>query len=327
MNNVELMQIYFLFFFFFLLCSTSHRRRKQKIAISYGLNNNYTYPVLVSMTSILENSYKSTYYTFYLLVEKETFKEENKIMFMQLQNKYDRCKVVILEMTNEYLKNARKDRYPIEAYYRLLLPNIILRLNRIIYLDGDTIIFKDLTQMYNLEMNNSIILGFVDNSPQDAELFGIKSYKYVTSGVLLIDLKKMRKEGVTQKFIDFIEKNRDKLIQEDQTVINVVLNGRIDFLPPKYGMWNFARMEHIINHNNYGKNALGIKAYNEKEFYNAWQIPTILHYVRSKPWKKVGKYTHVFYHRKWWEYARKTNYFDQIVYYYGGEKLNYLKIY
>ena len=320
MDNVVLMQIYFLSIFFYLLSYTSHKRRKQKIAVSYGLNNNYTYPVLVSMTSILENSYKNTYYTFYLLVEKETFKEENKIMFKHLQDKYDRCKVVILEMTNENLKNARKDRYPMEAYYRLLLPNLIPRINRLIYLDGDTMIFKDLTEMYNLEMNNSIILGFVDNSPQDAEIFGIKTYKYVTSGVLLIDLRKMRKEDITQKFIDFIENNKDKLIQEDQTVINIVLNGRIGFLPPKYGMWNFARKEHIINHNFYGNYSNGLKAYDEKEFYDAWQIPVIIHYVRAKPWKKKNKYTHVFYHRKWWEFARKTSQYDNIVKYYGGEK-------
>jgi hypothetical protein len=44
-------------------------------------------------------------------------------------------------------------------------------------------------------MNNNIILGFVDNSYKKAKQFGIKTNKYITCGVILINLKKMRKEN------------------------------------------------------------------------------------------------------------------------------------
>ena len=47
------------------------------------------------------------------------------------------------------------------------------------------------------------------------EEFGVKTYKYVTSGVLLINLDKMRKEKIVEKFLDFMDKNKDKLKQED----------------------------------------------------------------------------------------------------------------
>ena len=43
-----------------------------------------------------------------------------------------------------------------------------------------------------------------------AEEFGIKTYKYIVSGVLLINLKKIRKENITQKFFEFINKYQDK---------------------------------------------------------------------------------------------------------------------
>ena len=303
-----------------LLMNLTTNKLIQKIGIAYGLDNKYTYPTLVSMISILENASRYTFYTFYLLVEKQLFKKENKVKLMHLEEKYDRCKIVFIDMTNNNLKNARKDRYPMEAYYRLLLPDLVPRINRIIYLDGDTFIFKDLNEMYNLEMNNNIILGFADNSYKNAENFGLKTYTYITSGVLLLDLKKMRSEKISRKFIDFIENNKYNLFQEDQTVINIALNGRIGFLPPQYGMWNFASKYHLFNHNVYGNNTLGIKAYNEKEFYDAWQIPTILHYVRSKPWKKKNRYTHLFYHKIWWEYAKRSRVFKEIVKYYGGIK-------
>lgn len=292
----------------------------QKIHIAYGLDNKYTYPTLVSMISILENSSIDTFYIFYLLVEKQLFKEENKKKLRNLEKKYDRCKIIIFELSNDNLTNARVNRYPMAAYYRLLLAELIPDVNRIIYLDGDTIIFTDLTEMINLEMNNNIILGFVDNSYKNAEEFGITTYKYVTSGVLLINLKKMRKENISKKFFEFIDNNKHKLKQEDQTVINIVLNGRIGLIPPKFGMWNFVKRDDLIKHNYYGNKELNIKAYDEKELIKAWKLPSILHYVRAKPWKRKTSHTHREFHEKWWNYAQLSDEFENILKFYGGKK-------
>ena len=307
-------------FIFFIFSPIKNRLINQKISVAYGLDNKYTYPTLVSMISILENASRYTFYTFYLLVEKNIFKSQNKDKFMHLEEKYDRCKVNILELTNENLSNARTNRYPMAAYYRLLLAKLIPDLNRIIYLDGDTIIFTDLTEMINLEMNDNIMLGFVDNSFKNAEQFGIKTYKYVTSGVLLINLKKMRKENISQKFFDFIDNNKKKLTQEDQTVINIVLHGRIDLLPPKFGMWNFKNRESVLSHNYYGNKKLGVQAYNDEEILKGWELPSVLHYVRAKPWKRKTTFTHRFFHEKWWDYAKKSDEFENILKFTGGKK-------
>ena len=293
---------------------------KQRISVSYGVDNNYTYPTLVSMISILENSSNYTFYTFHLLVQKNIFKKENKEKFMHLEKKYKRCKINIIELTNENFSNANKNRYPIEAYYRLLLPKLIVDIDRIIYLDADTLVFTDLTEMINLEMNNCIILGFVDNGYKKAEQWGIKTYKYITSGVLLINLKEMRKENIIQKFFEFMENNKNNLIQEDQTVINIVLHGRIGLLPPKFGIWSFLNKESVLYHNHYENKTLGIQAYSDEEILKAWKSPSIIHLVRSKPWKKKSYYTHIFFHEKWWEYAHKSDEFENILKFTGGKK-------
>ena len=176
--------------------------------------------------------------------------------------------------------------------------------------------------MYNLNMRNNIILGFVDNSYKKAEFFGAITYKYIVSGVLLINLKKMRRENITQKFVEFIDKYEDKLIQEDQTIINIVLKGRIDFLPAKFGIWNFRSKISVLQHNYYGNKTLGIKAYDEKEILDAWKNPFIIHFVRAKPWNKTLKKTYIKYKKKWWKYARLTDEYKKIIYSY--KKLNNL---
>ena len=310
----------FIIFLSILLKSFYSRLINHKIGIAYGLDNQYTYPTIVSMTSILENSSSHTYYIFYLLVDKKTFKKENKEKFVNLESRYERCEINIIEISDENFQNANTKRYPLATYYRLILADLLPDINRIIYLDGDTLIYTDLSEMYNLDMGNNIILGFVDNSYKKAEEFGIKTYKYIVAGVLLINLKKIRKENFTAKFFEFMDKNQDKLTQEDQTVINIVLHGRIGFLPPKFGIWNFVNKEAVLRHNNYGNENLGIKAYDEKEILKAWNIPSIIHYVRAKPWKVRTKHTHVQFHEDWWRYAQMTGEYKNIVTYYRGVK-------
>lgn len=306
--------------FIFLISIISPKLLRQNIPVSYSLDDNYKYPTLVSITSILENSSPSSFYTFYLLVDKKSFTESSKNLFYHLEDKYDKCKMTIIEMDETLLTKARVDRYPLPTYYRLALGELLPEVNRIIYLDGDTLIFKDLTEMINLRMNNNVVLGFVDDGYRKAEPFGIKTFKYVTGGVLLMNLRKIRRENITKKFFDFISYFGGRLIQEDQTVLNIVLHGRIDFLPPQFGCWDFLDEKAAKYHNSYQNNKNNIKAYDEKELINAWKNPTIVHYVRGKPWNKRHFMGNVVFHEKWWEYAKKTDEYKNILKFYGGKK-------
>jgi len=319
-NKLYILNKNILLIFFIYIHLIKNNLKAQRISVAYALNNNYVYPTLVSMISILENSSRYSFYIFYLLVEKNMFKEENIKKLMHLEEKYSRCKIIIFELTNENLLNAKTDRYPISAYYRLLLAKLISNTKRIIYLDGDTLVFTDLTKMINLDMKNNTILGFVDDRYYLAKKFGIKTYRYITSGVLLIDLEKMRKENISQKFFYFINNNKKKLVQEDQTVINIVLHGRIDLLPPKFGVWNFLNKKDIMHHNHYKNKKLGIKAYNDREIINGWKHPSIIHIVRGKPWRGALFKNKIPFHKIWWEYAKKSDEFENIIKFYSRKR-------
>ena len=84
---------FIIFLFLTLFLFSYNKLLNQKVAVAYGLNNQYTYPTIVSMTSILENSYSHTYYIFYLLVDKSNRKDvkdiylkfQEKVLKMQIQ--------------------------------------------------------------------------------------------------------------------------------------------------------------------------------------------------------------------------------------------------
>jgi lipopolysaccharide biosynthesis glycosyltransferase len=280
----------------------------KKIPIAYGLNNEYFFQTLTSIFSILENSSLFTQYEIYLLITKNNFKTEYKNHFYYLEKIYKNIHFFFIEIEeNKYFPVINTFRWPMSAFYKLLLADFIPD-KKAIYLDGDTLVFKDLKAMFNLDMNNKIMLGFADDGYIYSKKFGINSFNYICTGVLLIDLNKIREQNITKKFLDFIKLNINSLIQVDQTVINVVLNGKVGFLPPKFGVWNFIDENDAIRHNNYPKKEFGISAYNEKKIIKAFNNPSILHLIR-KPWRNQTFFYDNNYNRKfydiWWHYAKK----------------------
>ena len=73
------------------------------------------------------------------------------------------------------------------------------------YLDCDTLIFKDLSEMYNLNFNHNFILGAQAHDKYIMSKFNITLKVLVNSGVILFNIKKIRKYN---KDIELIDINR-----------------------------------------------------------------------------------------------------------------------
>ena len=99
------------------------------------------------------------------------------------------------------------------------------------------------------------------------------------------------------------------IIQHDQTIINVVLQGRISPIPPKYGIW--AGLNKSIGEKYLNLQPPKLK-YNKKEFFNALKHPAIVHYTLDKPF--LGKNSDFYF--DWWNIARKTVYYNEIYFKY-----------
>ena len=74
---------------------------KNLIPISFSLNDNYAYPLIVSLTSILYNSPPDTFFIFYLLLHPDL--QETKIKkILGVKDKYQNCKFELIHMGNNY---------------------------------------------------------------------------------------------------------------------------------------------------------------------------------------------------------------------------------
>lgn len=290
----------------FFLWRSSSSRREKTVPIAMALDDGYLYPTIVSITSMMENAKKGTVYNLYIM-HPENFSDDGKEKLRSLGVKYKNCNIKLIDMKKEYADAVESGHITTPAYYRLSLSELFPKLDKMLWIDGDALIFGDLNEMYDLDTGDNYYLAFLDDRqrPQLSE-FGLSDNEYVCDGVMVVNLKKLREDNMTLKFKNFISRYNDKLAQHDQTVINAVCYGKIGILPPKFGMFNFEKTGRKMY--DYVDRLTSKNKYTYKDMDDAFNNLVVLHCCVNKPWKDAG----CSFADAWWEYARKTDCYEEI---------------
>lgn len=261
-----------------------------KIPIAMATDNNYVYPTIVAMTSMLENKKESTCLDFHIMISGQV-SEENRNRLNRLKSLYKGCSVELIDMKDSFNSTYIVSDYITKAtYYRLLLPSILSGYDKILYLDGDIIVRKDLWDMYSIDLQDNYIGAVKDfgqitwklgHASDYAERLGVRDMsQLINAGILVMNLQKMRQDNMEKKFIDFIPTLESRrLYLNDQDVLNATCYDKIKFLSPEYNA-----MQHFGF--NYDVMEVLVDCYNMKEWKKACTDPTIIHYTSiDKPWK------------------------------------------
>jgi lipopolysaccharide biosynthesis glycosyltransferase len=156
------------------------------------------------------------------------------------------------------------------TYCRILLPQLV-NVPRLIYLDCDTLVFRDLSTLFDLELaprkllaaaRDSETLSLSQDSPVLAKTMKLPMEgAYFNCGVMLMDLDQLRRQHFFESAVDLLNRWNGKYRFWDQSAINFLLHRRIDELPEH---WNRAAWR-----------------------FNAQQtndLDCVLHYTTSAPW-------------------------------------------
>ena len=266
------------------------------IHISICPNNNFTNLVYVAMISILSSKATNTFICFYLIIPEE-FKDKNKNFIISLDKEYDNFNITFIQMDDRYIKAYTDRRITIEAYYRFSLGELLPNLNKIIYVDADVIVYKDLSNFYNLNFNGKMILGQPTYGNRGRKKKD--SYK-INTGILLLNLLEMRKRNFEEKVIKIIEK-RNKLRYHDQTLLNDYFDKYIGIFPIEFHTRPWSNYKEMKTFNS----IIG-KVFDHDYYYFTHKYPTIRHFLgRYKP-----KKPNVNYVEDWWFFARKSKYYN-----------------
>ncbi len=240
------------------------------------LDANYI-PYLNVMLSSMLHANSGERFDVYLLQSSVT--EEDTAQTRKILGKENR--LILVNANEAGLQDApTTSRYPKEIYYRIFAAKYLPdNLDRILYLDPDIIVNGHLRELYDLPMEeyffaaashtgaiitsiNSIRLDMEENSP------------YINSGVMLMNLKKLRAEQNYEDVFRFIEKRKNFLLLPDQDIISSLYGSKIYALDAyRYNMTEYLYQTHSPF---------------ERGFDLTWvrSHAVIIHYCgRNKPWK------------------------------------------
>ena len=272
-----------------------HNPSLNYIYISLCPNNDFTNLAYVAISSILSSKDIFTYICFFLIIPSN-YENKNKNFINTLYNEYEYFNITFIQIDNRYNKAYIDHRITEQAYYRFSLGELLPNLNKIIYLDTDVIVYKDLSNFYNLNFNGKMILGQPSYGNKYAEKHG---FHRINTGILLLNLYEMRKEKFEKQVIDIIKKGK-KFRYHDQTLLNDYFQKYIGIFPPEYHTrpWSNLKEMEIFN------KRIG-KPFDLDYFYFAHKYPTIRHFLgRYKP-----RNDKINYIEDWWFYARKSKYY------------------
>ena len=286
------------------------------IAMACDNDKGAIYSTLVSMTSALENNNKEQNLLVYHLLLSNNFDMRKISYFESLKNDYDFIlNYFKIPPVFKFIHKKWKNTDTVE--YKLLLSLIYPDIPRIIFLDGDTLIFTDISEMYNLEFNDNYLLGYPYHTADSLDKWDPDNFKiYVNGGVLLFNIHKIRKDNMDLKLLLFHGVNYTRTNFFEQDSLNYIYKNKIGLLPLKYGVYLFGNIEEYKKEYLY-KMRIDI---NFTELENAIEKPSIVHLCCCNPkvWFKSTRQEKGFNHicerfqKEFYFYANKTKYYKEI---------------
>jgi len=164
----------------------------------------------------------------------------------------------------------------------------------VLYLDTDTLVCEDVSELFSLNLGQNLVAAVSEAQFVTAEerrdytsaFLPSEVWRYFNSGVLVINLKRFRDEGVAEQVLKWYSEHRNESLCPDQDALNAVAARRVLFLHPKYN-YNDGWLARQCRCSMCEGSWRGCKPV---EVLEAALRPSICHYVGSKkPWRPTHR--------------------------------------
>lgn len=168
------------------------------------------------------------------------------------------------------------------VWARFLLPELLAELDRVLYVDADTFVVSSLKPLWDRDLSTAS-LAAVPNVVEPAMRPHVRALGraypggFFNSGVLLMDLESMRREGIWRSLLRLIFERGDELVWPDQDALNILFADRWLSLHPRWNAMNSLWTWPVWSRELFG----------ERLLREAKADPAILHFegpILNKPW-------------------------------------------
>ena len=281
---------------------------KDCINVVFACDKNYAPSMTVAVKSLIENTGINNNYDIVILEDGLNFAYKKLIRsftkdFNNISIRFFNIKKYIERYDNYLFTN---EYFSLAAYFRILIPDIFLDYEKVIYLDSDVMLMNDVALLYNMELGDALagatkdvgtimlywgkdqIKDYMDNNLKIPDM-----KKYFQNGVMLMNLVKMREENFLKIFINTAKSITPPLYFADQDIFNVICFNRVKYINQ---VWDVVTNTDWIAEHFPSQVSDKINT----EYKQNVKFANILHYV-SQNWKEMHKpYTDIY-----WGYVAK----------------------
>lgn len=169
-------------------------------------------------------------------------------------------------------------RISMATYYRCMFSAILPDdVEKVLYWDCDIVVLGDISEFWNTDLSGCGAACIEDIGKDEDEryerLHYDRSYSYFNAGVLLINLDYWREHKVDKQCVEYFQTYPERILFNDQDLLNVVLHKDKVFVPLKWnmqdGFYRYGMDKKVADWNSFREELLH---------------PVILHYTNKKPW-------------------------------------------
>ncbi len=262
------------------------------IPIFFAADDNYAPFLGVALHSLIENASPEYQYNIHILTEGLSDKNMSRLSAYNSENV-----IIIFNNVAEGIKAMSerihvRDYYTKATYYRFLIADMFPDYDRGLYLDCDIVVNGDVSELFNCNlgnnlvaaMNEEVMLAYDVYGTYVEKVLGVDRNVYFNAGILVLNLDMFRKVDIQARLLEIMSEYTFTVTQ-DEDYLNVLCHGNVLLLPQRWNKNSFPGCE---DENDHAK---------------------IVHYkINWKPWHYDG----VGYEKDFWEYAARTEYYDDI---------------
>lgn len=243
----------------------------------FSINQNCTTLLLNCLRSIAEHG-GAQHYDAYILHSDLKLEDQNKIRMLAPAEVNCRFVTVPDDLFADFPVTKR---YPEQIYYRLAAAHLLPQhLDRVLYLDVDTLVINSLTELYASDFEGNLFMACTHMNKvlervNQVRLDVNRHVPYINTGVLLMNLPLMREEVKLQEIQAYAAQKKVTLILPDQDILTALYGSRVKLIDAlKYNLSDRDIMWHNAN-------------LTKQKIDLCWvqENTAIIHYYgRNKPW-------------------------------------------
>lgn len=255
------------------------------VNVVYACNDMYVRQTIISMVSVMQHNPGAKIY----LVE-DGISDQNTELINHIMEKNYKTKITFIPI-DELLPSMacnEEDRHPRTIYAKLFFENCITE-SRVLYLDSDVIVTKNLEPLFSRDMSKEVAAGVLMpyGKKLKERLLLQAGEPYICDGVVLFNMDLWKRENISLKCYEHIKCFSGSPPMLSEGTLNYTARRKIGALEPKYNLMpsmiinNLREIRHLFKADCYYEN--------KEEFDEARQEPAIIHFMSelfSRPWQQ-----------------------------------------